>query len=115
MENKEGKSKFPNPEEFDLLSVDEKVTIFTGLPIPAQKLLVGCSAFASTVNPDMARVVSKLHADEFEEAKNLLAQTPYFNIENGRLSILPQMKNFINGDLKKFWEDQKRREGGQTQ
>lgn len=108
MEEKE-KPIYPSAEQFQHLSVEDKVGIFTHLPISAQKLLVGCGAFASSVRPEMAQPVSKLAPEEFEEAKITLSNTPYFSvIENGRLQVVDPMREFINGDLKRLWEGQQK-------
>lgn len=94
-------------EEFESMSVDDKLKIFTNLSVEAQKLLVGCSAFASTVNPVMAIPVSKLSSEEFDKAKKVLGDTPFFSEVEGRLKVVDQMKQFINTDLKRIWEEQK--------
>jgi len=105
----EGKEvKYPNLDTFSQLSLQDKVGLFTSLPVSSQKLLIGCSAFASTVNPEMAKVVSKLTPEEYETAKSILLQTPYFLILKGRLQIAEPIKNFVNTDLKKIWEEQKK-------
>lgn len=98
-------------EKFTSMSLDDKLGIFTGLPVSAQKLLVGVSAFASTVRPDMAIPVSKLTPNEFDEAKQTLVQTPFFSeTDQGRLSIADPMKQFINTDLRKIWEEQQKKD-----
>ena len=108
MEAKQDKSKPQELEQFAMMSVDNKIKLFAGLPIPAQKLLVGGSTFASNVQPEMARVVSKLSPEKFEEAEETLLSTPYFSkTEDGRLERAPPMKEFINTDLKRVWEQQK--------
>lgn len=98
-------------EEFSGMSADDKLRAFTSLPIPAQKLLVGMSAFASTVRSEMAEAVSKLAPEEFDEAKQALSQTPFFAEVEGRLKIADPMKDFVNVDLRKIWEEQRKSEG----
>lgn len=99
--------KYPTIEEFTQMSVKDKYSVFIGLPISAQKLLVGCSAFASSVRPEMAQPVSKTTDEEFEEAKSTLLETPFFSqTEIGRLDVLQQMRDFINTDLKRIWQEQ---------
>lgn len=112
MELEENKQEFPTLEEWESMTVENKVQLFTHMPLVVQKLLVGCSAFASSVRPEMAIPVSKLNQEEFEKAKAALSQTPFFSItENGRLQVVNQMKTFINTDLRKVWEEQKAKQG----
>ena len=77
METQPEKPKYPTLEDFDGMTVDDKVRLFTRLPFPAQKLLIGISAFASSVRPEMAQPVSKTTPEEFEEAKRVLSETPF--------------------------------------
>lgn len=106
----EGKEvNYPDLDTFGQLSLQDKVGLFTSFPVSSQKLLVGCSAFASTVNPEMAKAVSKLTPEEYEEAKGVLLQTPYFHIVEERLQIVEPIRNFINTDLKRIWEEQKKK------
>jgi len=105
----EVKRDFPDLEKFQQMSTEDKVRLFTSLSIPAQKLLIACSAFASSVSPEMARPVARLSPEDFEEAKTSLLSTPYFSIiPNGRLLMADKMKEFIKTDLKRVWEEQKR-------
>lgn len=100
---------FPDLEQFEAMPIEDKVKLFTALPIPAQKLLIGCSAFAGSVRPEMAIPVSQLSPDEYEQAKEVLSQTPYFSeTEGGRLQVVDPMRQFINTDLRKVWEKQKK-------
>jgi hypothetical protein len=104
--------KYPSIEEFESMTVPDKVRLFTGLPIPAQKLLIGITSFADSVQPEMARVVSKTSLEEFQEAQNTLSHTPFFTIvEQGRLQVAVSMRAFINTDLKQIWEQQKSKPG----
>lgn len=99
MSEPESTTEQPGP---DLLSVKDKYSVFVGLPIPAQKLLVGC-IFASSVRPKMAQLVSKTTDEEFEEAKTTLLETPFLSqTETDR-------RDFINTDLKKIWQEQQRK------
>lgn len=107
--------QYPDLEQFEGMSVDDKVTLFTSLPVNAQKLLIGTSAFASTVRPDMAHAVSQLTPEEFEEARELLSKTPFFSqTETGRLDVAQPMRDFINTDLKRIWEEQQQVEQERT-
>ena len=110
MPDRQEDQKLLTIEEFSGMSTDDKLRTFTSLPIPAQKLLVGTSAFASTVRPDMAVSVSKLTPEEFEEAKQSLAQTPFFSEVEGRLKVADPLKEFINVDLRKIWADQQKKD-----
>lgn len=93
--------KYPTVKEFELMGTQDKYKIFTGLPIPAQKLLVACSAFTSSVRPDMVKPVSKTTDEEFEGARATLLETPFFSqTETGRLDVAQPMRDFINTDLK---------------
>ena|SRR3989344_4111645 len=108
MEIEPEKPKYPTIEEFEGMTVEDKVRLFTGLPVLAQKLLIGISAFAGSVRPEMAQPVSKTSPEEFEEAQKALTETPFFAISNGRLQVADSMKGFINTDLKQIWEQQKK-------
>jgi|SRR3989344_8761689 len=107
METEPEKLKYPTLEEFEGMTVEDKVRLFTRLSIPAQKLLIGVSAFVSSVRPEMAQPVTKTTPEEFEEAQKLLSETPFFSTENGRLQVAETMRSFINTDLKQIWEQQK--------
>lgn len=110
-EGEQDKPKYPTLEEFSGMSPDDKFKLWLGLPIPAQKLLVGISAFASNVSPTMAQPVSGTSDEEFEEAKAVLSETPFFSqTETGRLDVAQPMRDFINTDLRRIWEEQKRKE-----
>lgn len=112
MELEKNKLKFPTLEEWESMAAEDRVQLFTHMPLTAQKLLIGCSAFASSVRSEMAILVSKLNQEEFEKAKTALSQTPFFSItENGRLQVVNQMRTFINTDLRKVWEEQKAKPG----
>lgn len=104
--------QYPTLDEFVTMSRDDKLQLWMSLPISAQKLLVGISAFASNVSTAMAQPVSQTSDEEFKEAKRVLLDTPFFSqTETGRLDIVQPMRQFINTDLRKFWEEQKTREG----
>ena len=107
MEKQPEKPKYPTLEAFERMTVDDKVRLFTGLPIPTQKLLIGISAFASSVKPEMAQPVSRITQEEFEEAQRVLAETPFFSTEDGRLQVADSMRVFINTDLKQLWGQRK--------
>lgn len=108
-------SNFPTNEEFQELSVEGKIRLFTGLPIPAQKLLIATNSLLYGVAPDasttMAKNISKLTDAEFEEAKTFLSETPFFEVtDKGRFAVSAPMQGFINGDLRKFWQEQQRKD-----
>ncbi len=109
MESKPEKPTYPTIEQFSNMSVDDRIRLFLDLPVNAQMLLVGTNAFAGTVSPEMAQGASKLNPDEFKAAESLLSETPFLTrTENGRLAIAEPMREFIQGDLTKFWEEQQR-------
>lgn len=108
MGEKQDNSKYPSLEEFEGMTVSDKARLFVSLPIPAQKLLIGITSFADSVQPEMARTVSKTSPEEFQEAQKVLLNTPFFSVlEHGRLQVVPSMRTFINTDLKQIWEQQK--------
>lgn len=69
-----------------------------------QQLLVACNAFASSERPEMAKPISKTTDEEFEEAKSILLETPFFSqTETGRLDVSQPMRDFISTDLQRIW------------
>ncbi len=103
--------RFPSDEQFQAMAVNDKVKLFTSLPIPVQKVLVACSAFRSTVDPKMAQPVSRTNEEDFIEAQKFLVDTPFFSMtETGRFQILGSMRDFINKDLMRIWADQQSRQ-----
>lgn len=97
------------------MSLEDKLRLWTSLPVPAQKLLVGTSAcvfkIGSDANPRIVKPISKLTDEEFEVVKQVLSKTPFFSeTEAGRLKIAQSMKDFINTDLTRIWEEQAARE-----
>ena len=52
--------------------------------------------------------LKRLVKEEFEEAKRVLSETPFFSTtESGRLQVADSIRGFINTDLKQIWEQQK--------
>jgi hypothetical protein len=99
--------EYPSLEEFRAMSPNGRLQLWLGLPISAQKLLIGISAFVSDVSPSMAQPVSQTSEKEFEEAKRILLETPYFTqTETGRLDVAQPMREFIKTDLRRIWEEQ---------
>ena len=114
--NKE--QNYPNLDEFEKLSIEEKLSIFNSFPIPVQKLLVGASVFVIPGREEWAQETSELSDEEFVEAKKILSKTEFLitsdlEITKGlvekKLLIAKPMRNFINIDLLKIWQEQEKR------
>ena len=100
--------QYPTLEEFDAMSTDDKLRLWFNLPVPAQKLLIAVSSFAKEANPTMVQPVSQTNDEEFEEAKKVLSETPFFTQnDTGRLGVAQPMRQFINTGLRKFDEEQR--------